>query len=116
MTDDLYNIRVLVPSDVPDDYKKHALEHARRQAGNNIYELLHKRRNPCVIKIDDEVRAKQPSYGWERLEDEIRITLSLTDVQYKDVTIATCHDFPSFSKIPARAPKWLAWLNKKFAK
>jgi len=93
-----FTVSKLIPQDAPDEYKEHYVKYTRQEVGNKLFDILLKNKLPAVVDIDEEIVG-----GHEKLIDglryealdEIRISVTLIDVQHKHITL-TAMDRPSF--------------------
>ena len=103
MTDDgfgRYLIQRQVPSEFPDDYKAHALEVARHEAGMRLYDLVYRVPNPVALEIDEEITKGVYGYDYRQPMDEIRITVKLTKIQRQSMYFASTHGPDDYSIYP----------------
>lgn len=76
-----FHYRKVVGRRMPDDHKAHEWRLARRVAAEGLYEQLGRVRVPVVVDIRDYVTRT----GYD--EDEIRIDITLTPVEHRNVVM-----------------------------
>lgn len=84
MDSNKYRVVIKTPSDAPAEYHKRQLEVGRRQAGNNLYDILMSQKLPAIVDIKEVVMKNKDNYF--RPENELRIEIEVTPVQHEHVT------------------------------
>lgn len=88
----------VIEAHAPDDYKRYALHHLKEQVGMQLYNILEQCKNPIVVELIEE--EPKPIYfnphkdepQWvETYQEEFRIRVITTPVQYRDVVIPRLH-------------------------
>lgn len=106
-------IEVRTPSRYPDDGKRCALESARRQLGNQLFEFLWKNKLPAVIDIEEQIEQGHPDNPMAM--DVIRYRVTATPVQHRHVVMTAMSpmDFRPIKNpgIFGRLANWLARLE-----
>lgn len=109
----IFTLTKRVDPSLPEDYKKHALEIARREFGIRMYDILREHKTPIVVEISEEISSVPGGANWLRvrgIEDEIRISLRLTNIRYRDVfapSSASYSGLLAFSGEYVRLPKFV---------
>lgn len=85
-----YRVVIKTPRDAPAEYHKYQLEAGRRQAGNNLYDILVSQKLPAVVDIKEVVTQSQSNnyFDYYLPENELRIEIEVTPVQHKHITFA----------------------------
>lgn len=116
-----YYVEVRTPNYYKDDgYRAHALEAGRRQMGNQLYEILWTMRLPAVVDIEEEDVTNQYRTDYERYDNILRITATVTPVQHQHITMPVFDDgfsyemIREYSKNPIKkaAQKVTNWLTR----
>ena len=110
-----WQVEARITREADGDYKQHALRELKRRAGNELYPILEQMQNPAVVEINEEI-IQAPDYGYSFPQyDQIRITISVTPVAYRDVVIAKGLPFDPIASIE-RPTLWrrvkYAWTGK----
>lgn len=64
------------------------LEAGRRTAGNELYKILYSQKLPAVVDIEEiSIHADIHAYGMYIPENELRIEITVTPVQYRHVVL-----------------------------
>ena len=112
MNENKYSVSIKTPIDAPPEYAAHALEAGRRKAGNELYNILYSQKLPAVVDIEEiSIPAPQGDYGMYRLENEIRIEITITQVQHRHVTIAHADLQSAQQSVQRTAGTWRKFLN-----
>ena len=86
-----FAIENVIPSDYPDEIKRESLKLAERKVGNQLFDILWQFRLPAVVDIDEKIEEKYHYNAMYFPNDVIRIKVTITPVQYRDVTIANAY-------------------------
>ena len=82
-----WHIEARIAPRADSDYRQYALRELKRRAGNELYPILEQMQNPAVVEINEEI-IQAPDYGYSFPPyDQIRITISVTPVRYRDVEV-----------------------------
>ncbi len=66
------------------------LEAGRRMAGNELYKILYSQKLPAVVDIE-EISIPADMYGMYIPENELRIEITVTPVQYRHVVLPSSY-------------------------
>ena len=73
----------------PDEYKRHAWEHLKREVGVKLYGILEQEKNPAVVEINERIvsmpKERQDWMVYEMAGDILEIEVIITPVQYRNV-------------------------------
>jgi hypothetical protein len=97
----------------PPEQVAYNLEAARRKAGNELYKILYTQKLPAVVDIEEisMPATNRGEYGIYMPVNEMRIEITVTPVQYRNVTIAYTDDM----SLPYR-PVTKNWIKRLFRK
>ena len=86
MDDDksMWACSISVPSNAPDNYKKHALLNLKEDVGRKLYSILEQNRTPAVVEIKERI-VKSGDY-WQET-DEVIINVRVTPVTFRHIEI-----------------------------
>lgn len=109
-------IVVKTPTRYPDEGKRHALESARRQLGNQLFEFLWANKLPVVIDIEEVITNGHPEDPYGEDVIEYRVTATAVRHRHVEVPVFTHADFKPIKNhgILGRVANWLAKLELKF--
>lgn len=95
-----FTLQKRIEPTAPDDYKYHAWQSLKQEAGLQLYKLFEQHKNPVIIEIDEKIdqipRGFQGIYGYY---DNLRIDIRLTDVSSRYVQITNMKGIDAFYKV-----------------
>lgn len=91
MNGNKYSVSIKTRVGASPEEAAHHLAAGRRQAGNELYNILYSQKLPAVVDIEEiSIPAPQGNYysPYFPTENELRIEITVTPVQHRHVTMA----------------------------
>lgn len=89
-----FNVEVRTPNHAPPEYKQHALMAARRNLGNQLFDILWGYKLPAVVDIEEEDVTDHYRRDFHYYDNVLRITATVTPVQHRHIEIAHMPSLP----------------------
>jgi len=114
MNGNKYSVSIKTRVGASPEEAAHHLAAGRRQAGNELYNILYSQKLPAVVDIEEiSIPAPQGNFysPYFPNENELRIEITVTPVQHRHVTIAHADLQSAQHRVQRTAGTWREFLN-----